>query len=494
MRKLGSVAALVALLALLAPLASAAEEAIAARSADLRGDVELVSDEVSMALAPGEGTAFALDGTGIEITRMRCLGGTPGTCSPDQQAPIHLDSGNVALAALRPGGHVRLDATGVSSVFADGARLEPGAGAQFWETPDSSWGRSIGDGEFLLDPATGTLSATLGGAFEAILQSGEVTYSGETGGSPQNGRVSSDGNSGVPGLSSYFLLVRVAEGSGTAAGMGLAAAREGRVLAANGAKLATVAGDREFADTVAFHVQTTSGEEGPVLALTPIPLAEATPEALKEDKATDTLTAREAATYGAVAAGVAAVGAAVWYWPSIRWAATVLALPLYSRIERGEVMEHETRERIYALVKDAPGIHAHEIASKAGVGWGTAVYHLKMLEDHKLVVSERQGRYKRFFLAAGYTGTKDAIGAMRNATTAAVAEFIARNPGAIQREVCVALGISPSLVSWHIEKLESADLVKKLREGRTVKYFAGPMWNAVAPHSITVDPATVANN
>jgi DNA-binding transcriptional ArsR family regulator len=188
-------------------------------------------------------------------------------------------------------------------------------------------------------------------------------------------------------------------------------------------------------------------------------------------------------TAALVAAGAAGAGGAgllaalVYFWPRLRFAATALLLPLYSRIERQDVLEHGKRDEIYELIRATPGIHAHEIGEKALIGWGTTVYHLKLLESHGLVVSKKSGRYKRFFVNTGeYTKKKDVYGALRNETAKKVAEFIVEHPGSSQKELCAAVGIQPSLASWHVEKLEGVGLVKRVKDGRQVRYFAGPAW------------------
>lgn len=184
-------------------------------------------------------------------------------------------------------------------------------------------------------------------------------------------------------------------------------------------------------------------------------------------------------------AGLVAFGAAlvafVAYWPWLKHAATALVVaPLYTRIGRDEVLEHGKREEIYTLIRANPGIHAHDVSAKAGIGWGTTVYHLKLLEDNRLVVSRRLGRYKRFYVNAGHvTQHKDAYAALRHETTAAVARAVRATPGLIQKDLCASLGLQPSLVSWHIDRLEEAGLVKKVKEGRTVRYFAGPAWEGL---------------
>lgn len=200
-----------------------------------------------------------------------------------------------------------------------------------------------------------------------------------------------------------------------------------------------------------------------------------------------------AATTMAAGIGGAALGlfTLAWFWPYLKYVATgLMVVPMYSRIGREDVLEHGKREEIFGLIRDVPGIHAHEISSRAVIGWGTTVYHLKLLENHGLIVGKRTGRYKRFFATAGGAARNvDHYAVLRNETTSAIAKHVLAHPGCIQKDLCAALDLAPSLVTWHMNRLEEVDLVKKVREGRTVKYYAGGSWGGLrmdfAPESVT---------
>ncbi|HEV8360671.1 MAG TPA: hypothetical protein VGR28_09470, partial [Candidatus Thermoplasmatota archaeon] len=85
---------------------------------------------------------------------------------------------------------------------------------------------------------------------------------------------------------------------------------------------------------------------------------------------------------GAVA-GIA--GALAWFWPRIQF----FAAPLFTRIPRDEALNQVNREKVYNLIRERPGIHAHAIATHLRLGWSTAFYHLRTLETHGLVASRR---------------------------------------------------------------------------------------------------------
>jgi DNA-binding transcriptional ArsR family regulator len=180
-------------------------------------------------------------------------------------------------------------------------------------------------------------------------------------------------------------------------------------------------------------------------------------------------------------AGVASIaaGALAYFWPTLKYALTPIA-PLYTRIPRDAVLAHETREHIYRLVRENPGIHAQEVAQRLDLGWGTAVHHLKLLEDHGLLQSHRDGRYKRFFLVGDERlAYRDAVALLRNSTCLRIALQVGERPGLIQKDVCEALGVSSSLATFHLKRLAEAGIVLAHRRGRVVQYEPGPAWSAL---------------
>lgn len=163
-------------------------------------------------------------------------------------------------------------------------------------------------------------------------------------------------------------------------------------------------------------------------------------------------------------------------WSHLGSAAPMALVPLYTRIGKPDILLHGTRGRLYTTIGEEPGIHAHELARRLGIGWGTAMYHLRLLEETHLVTCQRAGRYKRFFRnSGGFTGRKEAVCALRNATTALLWRFVLDHPGCTQKDASLVLGMNPSLVSWHATRLEAARLIARRRDGRNVRYRPGEL-------------------
>ncbi len=203
-------------------------------------------------------------------------------------------------------------------------------------------------------------------------------------------------------------------------------------------------------------------------------IEQATPPPAPDETATSTT------VIGISGAAFATVALVAYYWPRVSWLTTVGVLPLYSRIEKDELLDHEARKRLFGLVKDDPGIHAHALAEAADLGWGTTVYHLRRLEQNGFVTSERKGRYRRFFPASGFVErTREVLSVLQNDNTNAIAHAVLEDPGLNQSEICEELDISPSLANWHLNQLLDAGLIERERRGRTVHYTPGPSWEEV---------------
>lgn len=186
--------------------------------------------------------------------------------------------------------------------------------------------------------------------------------------------------------------------------------------------------------------------------------------------------------YGAVAAtaaGVAAlVGAALAVWKVGGGA----GITLFSRVAKNDVLDHETRATIYELVKTEPGCTPNDLVSTTGIGWSTVMYHLSVLERNDLVVAMKDGRYRRYFDRQSgrfANGRKKVVSALKNDTTAAIAQAIRAEPGQVQRRLAERFELAASSVHWHVSRLADAGLVEKRRVGQRVELFPGPAWDVI---------------
>lgn len=185
-----------------------------------------------------------------------------------------------------------------------------------------------------------------------------------------------------------------------------------------------------------------------------------------------------AAAAGASLAGLYAV------WRLLKWTGLAAFLPLYSHITDDEILDDPNRAGIYRLIQTEPGISTKDIADRLDLAWGTVTHHLGKLEKRRFIVSKKYGKYRRYFAnGAGGSQDKDALAVLRLDRTGDVAELIRTQPGLTQKAVSQMLGVSSSTILWHVKRLEEVHLVRKVREGKLVRYY--PMESSTA----TIIPA-----
>ncbi|HJQ93685.1 MAG TPA: winged helix-turn-helix transcriptional regulator [Candidatus Thermoplasmatota archaeon] len=181
-----------------------------------------------------------------------------------------------------------------------------------------------------------------------------------------------------------------------------------------------------------------------------------------------------------IAGAVLAVGTAAWNTAAAAGAVAgaewrrIFAsafMPLFSRQQPSEALQHEARRTVMEAVRSDPGIHARAAHLRTKLGLGSVVYHLEVLERSGHVFSYRRGRERRYF-PAGDIVRADAprIAVLRHATAKAILAEVTVGRATTQAGIARQLGMSPSLVGWHASRMVEAGVLATQRQGRTVRY------------------------
>jgi DNA-binding transcriptional ArsR family regulator len=151
------------------------------------------------------------------------------------------------------------------------------------------------------------------------------------------------------------------------------------------------------------------------------------------------------------------------------------ASPLFTRFEKDTVLGHPKREALYALILQDPGVSLQSLCDSTGLSRTAVTHHLRLMELQHLIVSKRMGRSRHYYENGGRFGRdqKDAYAVLQNDRSKQVAQFVKQNPGAIQKAICAAVGVQASVAHWHLRRLQDAQIVEAVRNGRTVSYFPG---------------------
>ena len=177
------------------------------------------------------------------------------------------------------------------------------------------------------------------------------------------------------------------------------------------------------------------------------------------------------------------------------------ASPLFTRFEKDTVLGHPKREALYALILQDPGVSLQSLCDATGLSRTAVTHHLRLMELQHLIVSKRMGRSRHYYENGGRFGRdqKDAYAVLQNDRSKEVAQFVKQNPGAIQKAICAAVGVQASVAHWHLRRLQEAQIVEAVRNGRTVSYFPGTGLKGMDPSPaaaaatapVPLPPATV---
>lgn len=136
-----------------------------------------------------------------------------------------------------------------------------------------------------------------------------------------------------------------------------------------------------------------------------------------------------------------------------------------------ELLELETRRRIYHTIRETPGIHFREIQRRLDMAVGTLEYNLHTLEKEGLLVTRDEGYHKAYF-----TGTdmdrrdRDYMLHLRQELPRRIAMEIANDPGIQFKTIRERIGIYPSRLSYHLKRLEKAGIIRSKATGREKHY------------------------
>jgi DNA-binding MarR family transcriptional regulator len=147
-----------------------------------------------------------------------------------------------------------------------------------------------------------------------------------------------------------------------------------------------------------------------------------------------------------------------------------LLIPLYTRIQKEDVLDQFVRGQIYGYIKTNPGVHYNQIRRGIDVKNGTLSYHLRVLEKTELIKSRREGvRYRAFYP----TGMKfPEIERFRlTELQMNILDILDTENGINQKEIARRLQKKPQTINYNIKVLEQAGLIEVKKQGRKTGCF-----------------------
>lgn len=143
-------------------------------------------------------------------------------------------------------------------------------------------------------------------------------------------------------------------------------------------------------------------------------------------------------------------------------------------MRREEVLEYETRRRLYHIIEDEPGLHMRELERRSRVPLSTLRHHLRYLREHKLIEVLEDKNVRRYFATLlAEAADRRALSALRQESLRRVLLFVlARGGAADYQELQAGIGIPPSTLAVYLSQLVDRGLLDRRSLGRESRYEA----------------------
>ncbi|MHB8605896.1 MAG: winged helix-turn-helix transcriptional regulator [Thermoplasmatota archaeon] len=178
---------------------------------------------------------------------------------------------------------------------------------------------------------------------------------------------------------------------------------------------------------------------------------------------------------GVSVASATALTLLVYYFGAhlVALAARFAALPLFTRLPRGEALANDTRRRVYEAIEADPGIHTNLLRARTGCGNGALLYHLEVLTRERLVARVELGRFTRYFVSGAYSPGEMRTRALLLAGSGQrVFDLVREHPGIRLKELAGLAGLSVPSTHRALARLEAAGIIARERDGRDVTLVA----------------------
>jgi DNA-binding transcriptional ArsR family regulator len=131
-------------------------------------------------------------------------------------------------------------------------------------------------------------------------------------------------------------------------------------------------------------------------------------------------------------------------------------------VNKKEILNFETRRKIFSYIKNNPGLHLRELSRKLDVPYSTIKYHLNILEKNDLILSKDQNGYQRYYLKDKIGSKyKEIINVLRQDTTRKIILCLLDNTSCTRKELSKELNKSPQTISFHLKKLLELNIIRE---------------------------------
>ncbi|MDD5142362.1 winged helix-turn-helix transcriptional regulator [Methanoregula sp.] len=148
----------------------------------------------------------------------------------------------------------------------------------------------------------------------------------------------------------------------------------------------------------------------------------------------------------------------------------------YRKIARKNILQNDTREKIYQCIRENPGIFFNAITRKTGIRPGTLRYHLIMLHtENKVSILASEGHARYFENSDHFSDAeKNILKFIQNKKDCQILTQLMKTPELNRKELGNKLGISGLMITWYTKRLNDAGLISLEKVGKKARYEISP--------------------
>ena len=125
-----------------------------------------------------------------------------------------------------------------------------------------------------------------------------------------------------------------------------------------------------------------------------------------------------------------------------------------------DILELETRRKIYDLVSRNPGLHLSKIAEILKMRISLVEYHLLFLERTNTIRGVKESGYTRYYVE-GAIGISDKkiLSLLRQEIPLHVILFLLKKDNSQHKDILKNVDVSPSTLSYHLKKMTDNGII-----------------------------------
>jgi DNA-binding MarR family transcriptional regulator len=145
----------------------------------------------------------------------------------------------------------------------------------------------------------------------------------------------------------------------------------------------------------------------------------------------------------------------------------------YRRIFADNILQHETRQKIFQIVCDNPGISLSQLAELSKVNESTLRYHVARIEKERCITAYESGKSHHFFENHHKYSReeKELYSRYSSGLSGRILRQVSECPGITRRELADRLGVTSPTVTRAVRNLYNDGFLILVREGKFTRHY-----------------------